>query len=225
MRTVLLTRGRLSAATAAVAGITSAVTVLALDPAPAGAASSQNWASGVTADGTVLNIPATPDVSSSGPLVAKNLATLTLPSTSNPQLTAGLLDVSAGTGAARASVADINIANQIKASLIEATCQNGAGDSKLVDASVAGQEIPVSAPPNTQIPPAGPITLVTINKQVPDGHGGTKVIALEVTLKLPGSPVSQTVDISTADCAAAPTSTPPSAPAPKPHQGTLPVTG
>jgi hypothetical protein len=67
---------------------------------------------------------------------------------------------------------------------------------------------------------------VTINKQVPDGHGGTKVVALEVNLKLPGSPVSQTVDISTADCAAAPSgSAPPAAPAPKPAQGNLAVTG
>ena len=224
MRSVRLTRGRVGAATVAVAGITSAVTMLALD-APAGAETSQNWASAVAADGTVLNVPATPYASSTGSLVDKSLAAVP----SNPAVSAQALRASADAAGARASLADLNVASgQIKAGLIEATCQGGAGDAKLVDAVIGGQQVPVSVAPNTTIalPPGSPLTSVVLNKQVPDGHGGTTVTAVAVSLKLPAAPVAQNVNISTADCAGSTGSAPPpSAPAPKPKQGNLSVTG
>ncbi len=226
MRTVRLTRGRIGVATAAIAGISSAVTMLALDVAPASATTTQNWATGVTATGSALNIPATPHVASSGSVLDKSEASVP----SNPALTAQLLHVSAETGAARASVADLNLGSgQIKASVVEASCQEGAGESKLADAVISGHQVPAAVPPNTTIavPPTSPVASVILNKQAPDGHGGVKVSAIEASLKLPSSPAAQKVDISTADCASAPTGngSTPSAPAPNPQQGNLSVTG
>jgi hypothetical protein len=230
VRSLHLTRGRVGATAAAVAGITSAVSMLALDPASAGAATTHNWASGVTANGTVLNIPATPYESSNGSMETKSLASVP----SNPALTASLLNAAANAAGARASVADLNLGSgQIRASVVEATCSGGSGASNLAHAVIAGHDVPAAVPPNTTIavPPTSPITSVVLNKQAPDGKGGTKVTAIQVSLKLPGAPVAQTVDVSTADCAAAAPapggtgSAPPAAPAPKPAQGSLPVTG
>jgi hypothetical protein len=197
--------------------------MLALDPA-VNAASSQTWATGVAATGPV-SLPATPTVSSSGASADKSLASLP----ANSMLSASVLHVQAGTGWARSAVADVALANQLSASLITATCKDGNADSELVDAVIAGHRIPAGVAPNTTIavpPGQGAITQVILNKQVPDGHGGVQVTAIEVALKAAG--VAESVDVSTADCAGT-TSTgsapPPAAPAPKPKQGTLPVTG
>jgi len=224
VRSVRLTRGRVGAATVAVAGITSAVTMLALD-APAGAETSQNWASAINADGTTLHVLATPYASSNGSLVDKSVASVP----SNPAVAGQALRASADSAGARASLADLNIGSgQIKAGLVDAACQAGTGDAKLVDAVIAGQQVPVSVAPNTtlSVPPTSPIASVVLNKQVPDGHGGTTVTAIAVSLKLPGTPVAQNINISTADCAGTTsTGSPPSAPAPKPQPGNLSVTG
>lgn len=228
LRSVRLTKGRISAATASVAGITSAVAVFALNPAPAQAApSSPASAAGITATGAV-NLSAIPAVSAGDATTDKSLATL--PASAMP-LSASLLHVQAGDNWSRASVADIQLANQLSVHLVTATCNNGVADSKLVDAVIAGNKIEASVAPNTTIavpPGQGALTQVILNKQVPDGNGSVKVTAIEVNLNVAG--VAETVDVSTADCAGT-TSTgtgsapPPAAPAPKPAKGDLSVTG
>lgn len=222
MRNLRLTRGRIGALTAAAAGVTTAVTMLAVD-VPAHATTTQNWAAGVTAKGTVLNIPATPLVTSG----TKSLASM--PSNQGG-LTGSLLTASAGAGSAKATVAEVKIGNQLAGHLLKASCQGGSGSADVGSLMINGKSYSGSAPANTVIPPAqsgSPLT-VTLNKQVSDGHGGMEVSALEVSLKLPGSPVAQKVDLSTAYCSAAGgngSGSTPSAPAPAPQQGTLPVTG
>jgi hypothetical protein len=221
-------RGRVGVATAAVAGVTSAVTMLALDVGPASATTTQNWAAGISASGTVLNIKNTPYVTSTSTPSSQTLASLP----SNPGVVAKVLNVSADASGASASVASVNLGSgQVVAELLKASCQGGSGTADIGSLTIGGKTYAGSVPANTQIPPAksgSPVT-VTLNKQVSDGHGGIEVTALEVSLKLPSSPVAQTVDVSTADCAAAPGSGTgsgsPTAPAPTPQQGTLPVTG
>jgi hypothetical protein len=201
--------------------------MLALDPAPVLAEStSQGWASGVSATGT-LNLPPTPAVSATGSPAERSLASLP----ANAIASASVLHVQAGTGFARSAVADLNVAQgQLSASLVTATCKDGAADAKLADLVVGGHRLPAGVAPNTTIAvPPGPVhvTQVVLNKQVPDGHGGITVTAIEASLNVAG--VGETVDVSAADCAAASGATAPApqpaAPAPKPQQGTLPVTG
>lgn len=225
MRSARLARGRAGAATAAVAGVTSAVAMLALDPAPVQAAStSQNWANGITATGPV-DLSPIPAVASGGATADKSLASLP----ANQALSASVLHVTAGADAARSAVADLAVANELKASLVTASCRHGNGDSKLVNAIVGGQALPVGVAPNTTIavpPGKGAITKVVLNKQVPNRSGGVTVTAIEASLNVAG--VAETVDVSKANCAGTASSRsapPPAAPAPSPQQGTLPVTG
>ena len=235
---------RFSAATAAAAGISSVVAAMALAPAPVLADSgAQSSAFGLAATG-VVPIPPTPMVESSGPLVTKNLASLP----SNPAISASLLDVAAQADAAKASVAQVDLGGEmgIKATVLDAACKGNTGNADIGSLQIAGQPQQVAgAPANTQIqvpPGAQGIVSIIVNKQVPNANGGVTVTALEISVDLsklpappaglpappPGAP-AETIDVSQANCAAAPTSTgtgtPPPAPAPKPGQGTLPVTG
>lgn len=213
----------------AAAALTTAATIMAVGPVPVRAdtsPASPASAAGILTSG--LGIPPLSTASSDGKAVDRSL--LSIPA--NPALTAKVLHVlaDADQGTARASVADLNIgAGKLIASLVTASCAPGGGSATLLDAIVAGHDLPVAPPPNTTIalpPGAGHIVAITLNKQVKNDHGGLTVTAIEIQL-LSGS-LRKTIDISTARCAAPTAVTSPGvppAPAPTPQQGTLPVTG
>lgn len=221
-----------AAVSAAATGLTAVATIAALAPAPVSAGTDSASGTGTaSASGIVtsgLGIPPLSTVTSLGTQQDNSLASVP----ANPALTASVLHVlaNAALGTARASAADLNIGDgKLIASLVTASCAPGGGTATLLDAVLAGHEIPVSPPPNTTIavpPGAGQIVAITLNKQVKNGHGGLTVTAIE--LQLGTGRGQKTIDVSTANCVApAAQTTPgvPAAPAPTPQRGSLPVTG
>jgi hypothetical protein len=163
-------------------------------------------------------IPATPAVAATAD---KSLAELP----ANPLIDVKLLHVTARPDFARASVTDLRVAKAaLTAHLITATCVNGAGISHLAGARLAGHALAVNAAPNSAItvPVQGLGTAaVTLNKQTRNADGSLTVTAIEVTLPV-GPGRTQTLSVSSATCAGAPTGT---APKPTPVPSNLPVTG
>jgi hypothetical protein len=179
---------------------------------------------GIAATGLV-NIPATPAVSSVSRPDTASLASLP----GNPLVRLSVLRAHAAPGRAEASVVDLTIAKAaispkaiLSAKLISARCEDGEGVSRLVDVRLAGHRIRPAATPN------GTLTVpidglagarVTVNKQVRNPDGSLSVTALELAIQALGQ--SQTIDISSATCAGAPDEAPP----PHPVPSDLPVTG
>lgn len=203
--------------------------------APASATSGGSGSAfGVGADGLV-SLPHTPAVSSATPPSDRSLAELP----PNPLIDLKLLHVTANPGHARASVLDLKVAQaRLSAHLVTAQCRNGRGSSRLVDASLGGHRLAVSAAPNSSVsvPAQGVANVsVVLNKQVRGADGGLTVTAIQLSLEVAGQ--TQTVSISSASCRGgshapskpSPTPTPPTppgeAPAPTPVPSDLPVTG
>ena len=224
----------LSAASTGATGLAAAATFMAMMPAPVSAATSHSSsadptsATGINSPGSGL--PPLESVVSHGPLQDQSL--ITIPS--NPLLSGKILHETAdgALGKARSSVADLNIGQgKLIASLLTASCTPTGAKSDLVHAVLAGHDLPVSAPPNTTIavppnvpgaPSAPQIVAITLNKQVKTSNGIT-VTALQVVLGPKGQ--QKTINVSQAKCADPASATTPAAPAPKPHHGSLPVTG
>lgn len=195
---------------------------------------------GVAATGLV-NLPATPAVVSDGALKDKSLVELP----ANPLVKLKVLHTSAAASKARASVVDLRVAKALlSAHLVTAKCDNGVGSSHLVKASIAGHKLAVDASPNTAltVPVSGVGGVsVVLNKQVHNPNGSLTVTAIEVNVALLGK--AQSIDISSATCAAGGNATPPKvpgspkptdpgngtppgeAPTPTPVNSDLPVTG
>lgn len=96
----------------------------------------------------------------------------------------GVLNVHAEDYKSDAKAVDINLlSGAVKASLIEAKCDNGQGDSKLIG-DIAGSPLP-SAPGLGQGLDLSPLLKVELNRQHKDDNGNLTVDALVVTL-LPG---------------------------------------
>lgn len=134
-----------------VAGVTA--TAMLAGSASAATGGSQASAFALSAEGPVPIDPVSA-VSSTGSPESTSAAELP----ENPLLSASALSTQASPGRARASVADLNLGDgAIAASLITATCTNGAGSAKLADLVIGGQHMPASPAPNTTIsvPPEG----------------------------------------------------------------------
>jgi hypothetical protein len=193
-------------------------------PASATSGPATSSAFGIYASGLV-NIPRTPAVSSAFGPHTRSLVSLP----GNPLVELSVLHTRAVPGHAEASVADLHVAKAalrpeavLSAKLISATCEDGAGSSRLVDVWLAGRRIQAGASPNSTIPVQvqgiGAVQ-VTINKQVRNADGSTTVTALELAVRALDK--YQTIAISSATCAGAPGE----APRPTPVPSNLPVTG
>ncbi|MDN3353036.1 choice-of-anchor P family protein [Actinomadura sp. DC4] len=243
MRLKLLTKSVAVAGALAVPAtvVPAAVVVAAVTATSAAAASPAGGVSsafGVSATGLV-NVPQIPAVSSATGTHDKSLAELP----ANPLVKLKVLHTSAVAGRSRASVVDLRVVRAaLSAHLITAKCVDGQGSSHLVKASLAGRRLAADAAPNSTIAvPVGGVGTVSVvlNKQVRGADGSLTVTAVEVNLTL-ASGKAETIDISSATCAAGgktppappttpaptPTTTPPGqAPAPIPVPTDLPVTG
>jgi hypothetical protein len=185
---------------------------------------------GLAANG-LLTVPPTPAVSSASHPNVKSLVSLP----ANPLVKFSVLRTRAVAGHSEASVVDLKIAKAaispkavLTAKLITARCDDGGGSSRLVDVKLAGHGIQVGASPNSQI--TVPVeglggVQVTVNKQVHNKDGSVTITALELAVQALGK--SQTIDISSATCAAAPAASGDGneAPKPTPVPSDLPVTG
>ncbi|TNY36768.1 choice-of-anchor P family protein [Thermomonospora catenispora] len=227
---------------AALAGMAAAPAIALAAPAHAAPASAGS--AHALAAGGLVNIPATPAVTSSAQRpVHKSVVELP----ANSLVRASALSAAAGAGRARASVADLTVAKLgLTAEAVSATCVDGRGAVNLVKAAVNGKGLRAAVAPNTGLrvglDGVGTASVV-LNKQVRRPDGRLTVTAIEVVLP-PVAGKSQTLSIASVTCAPVertpkptkkPDSTPtvkpsPSvpaaqAPAPKPVVKDLPVTG
>jgi hypothetical protein len=180
---------------------------------------------GVAAAGLV-NIPRTPEVTSASRPFSRSVAEVP----GNPLVHVSLIRTRTIPGHADASVADLKVAKAaisphavLTAKLISARCDDGVGDSRLVDVELAGRAIEAGATPNSRltVPVEGIGEVqVTVNKQVHNPDGSLTVTALELAVRALGT--SQPVAVSSATCAGAPSG---EAPRPTPVPSDLPVTG
>lgn len=215
----------------AIGGVLAAPLAAAVPASASGGASS---AFGIAATGLV-NIPPTPAVSAAHGPSRESLAELP----GNPLVRLSVLRVQARDGHSSASVVDLKVAGAalghqsplghkalLSAKLISARCDDGEGDSRLVDVRLAGRAIEVGASPNSTITvPVDGLggVQVTVNKQEPNGDGGVTVTALELAVAVLGK--TQLIDISSATCAGGEPKPPNEAPEPSPVPSDLPVTG
>ncbi|GLY83207.1 choice-of-anchor P family protein [Actinoallomurus iriomotensis] len=199
MRSTRLTK---YAALAGVLAVPLAVPLSAASPASASGPASSAY--GIYAGGA-LAIPAQPAVTSA---TQPNRKALELPK--NPVFNLALFTVEAKGHHASASVLDLRLSHPglktkvptglLSAQTIAAKCDNGVGSAHLADISVAGHDVPIGGPPNTDIviPTRGFGLRVTPNKQVQNPDGTLTVVALELDIAI-GSSV-QTIDLASATC-------------------------
>jgi nucleoid-associated protein YgaU len=214
----------------AIVGALAAPVAVAAIVVPSASATGTGTASsafGISASG-LLTIPQTPSVSSGAQPSTKSIASLP----GNPLVQLSVLRTKAVSGHSEASVVDLRIAKAaispkavLSAKLITATCDGGAGSSRLVDVRLAGHAIQAGASPNSRI--TVPVqglggVQVTVNKQVHNADGTTTITGIELAVQALGK--SQVIDISSATCAGAPAA-PGEAPRPSPVPSDLPVTG
>ncbi|MDN3352400.1 choice-of-anchor P family protein [Actinomadura sp. DC4] len=207
-----------------VAGVLAAPAAAAvIVPAPANAGGHSSSAYGISATGPV-NVPATPSVTSAARPNSRSVASIP----GNPLVKVSVLRARAVPGHAEASVVDLRVAATalgpdavLSAKLIAATCDEGAGVSKLADVRLAGRPIEAGGSPNSTltVPVAGLGGVqVTVDRQVRNPDGTLTVTGLHLDVRALGK--SQTIDIASATCA--PTG---EAPKPTPIPSDLPVTG
>jgi hypothetical protein len=214
----------------AVAGVLAApvaAAAIAVPTASATGGGTESSAYGISASG-LISVPQTPVVSSEGRPNVKSLASIP----GNPLVHLSVVRTKAVPGHAEASVVDLRIAKAaisphavLSAKLITATCDGGAGSSRLVDVRLAGHAIQAGASPNSTV--TVPVeglggVQVTVNKQVDNPDGTMTVTALELAVQALGK--TQAIDISSATCAGEPKA-PGEAPKPHPVPSDLPVTG
>ncbi|MFB9835981.1 choice-of-anchor P family protein [Actinoallomurus acaciae] len=171
---------------------------------PASASGPASSAYGIYAGGA-LAIPAQPAVTSA---TQPSRKALELPK--NPVFNLALFTVEAKGHHASASVLDLRLSHPglktklptglLSAQTIAAKCDNGVGSARLADISVAGHDVPIGGPPNTDIviPTRGFGLRVTPNKQVHNPDGTLTVVALELDISI-GTSV-QTIDLASATC-------------------------
>ena len=127
--------------------------------------------------------------------------------TPNKAVTADLLNAQAGSGHAKASVADLALdAGQLKllgagipalaASVVAAQCADGAGSASLADAKLGETKLDATPAANTELKVPG-IVKVVLNKQHRNRDGSLTVTAISISVNK-----VQSVDIASVTCAA-----------------------
>ncbi|HEY2765068.1 MAG TPA: choice-of-anchor P family protein [Pseudonocardiaceae bacterium] len=172
---------KLAGASAAGVGAATAVAALLLGTLSGSAAdASTASAYGLAAKGLVPISP-TPHVQAPPD---GHAALVDLPS----PLGVGVLKVKAEGHTSSATAVDLNIADLVKAKVIEAKCDNGTADSSILSGEVAGTKLP-SNPGVGQKLDLSPIATVEFNRQSDNADGTRTVDALVVSV-LPGGALS-----------------------------------
>lgn len=183
--------------------MTSAVLTAGILLAPgAGADEPRNSAFAIAATGllTVNPLPAVNDVHGSS---GDSIAEFTTP---DKLIQLKLLNAQAGEAYGKASVADLRVdLSSVKAvglsnpmltaEAVEATCEDGKGNSSLADAKLGDTALDVSVPPNTAVEVPGAASVV-LNKQTTNDDGSLTVSAISINVD-----GVQTLDIASATCA------------------------
>lgn len=167
---------KIAGAGAAGIGAATAVAALLLGTVSGSAAEPTASAYGLSAEG-LIPIDPTPQVEA--PPDGED-ALLELPS----PLGVGVLKVKAAGHTSSATAVDLDIADLIKAKVIEASCDNGEGDASILGGTVAGSDLP-SAPEVGEGLDLSPIASITTNRQTNNDDGTLTVDALVVEV-LPG---------------------------------------
>lgn len=167
---------KIAGASAAGIGAATAVAALLLGTVSGSAAEPTASAYGLSAEGLVPIAP-TPQVEA--PPDGQD-ALLEVPS----PLGVGVLKVKAAGHTSSATAVDLDIADLIKAKIIEASCDNGVGDASILGGTVAGSELPASPAVGDGLD-VSPIAKVTVNRQTNNDDGTLTVDALVVEV-LPG---------------------------------------
>ncbi|MGH3906384.1 MAG: choice-of-anchor P family protein [Pseudonocardiaceae bacterium] len=175
---------KIAGASAAGIGAATAVAALLLGTVSGSAAEPTASAYGLSAEGLVPIAP-TPQVEA--PPDGQD-ALLEVPS----PLGVGVLKVKAAGHTSSATAVDLNIADLIKAKVIEASCDNGAGDASILGGTVAGSDLP-SAPAVGEGLDLSPVASITTNRQTNNDDGTLTVDALVVEV-LPGGQSGVPID-------------------------------
>lgn len=218
-----------AARSAVITGVLAAPLIVAAAPISYADPGGHGSAYGLTADGLV-NLPATPSVSSSGNGPTRQSVTR-LPD--NPLVDASALETSARGRHGHARVSDLEVAKALlRAETVSARCHAGKGSSYLGNARIAGRPLAVSPPPNSTlrvpIKGVGDASLI-LNRQERTANGGVTVTAMQ--LNLPGvHGKGQQLNVASVTCEPKPAKpqpkpTKPEAPKPTPVPRDLPVTG
>lgn len=190
------------------AGALSALLAGGIALAPMASATVEDSAYGVAADG-LIDIPKTPHVVGSG---EASEMSLDLPQHGEVVLSLGVLNAAAEKGWAQASTAELRLglpgAPVIEATLIEATCDDLSGSTRIVGLTVDGEEMFADGevPVNEELIPEQleDIASVTLNKQVENEDGSMTVTAISVDVlsdaQIVGELLGQSLDISSATC-------------------------
>jgi hypothetical protein len=174
--------------------------------APAGADGEANGIRAIVnvLGGTLTTVPNTPHVVQPP---GGSQSVLGLPGAAAPAATASVLNASADPSGSAASVARLTAVNGVvpgmasllTADVISSQCSGTSGSSSILNGTLAGNAVPVSAPPNTVIP----IPLVgsaTLNEQITSTNGIT-VRAIHLSVNVLGVATADVV-ISESVCVA-----------------------
>ncbi|MGH3910773.1 MAG: choice-of-anchor P family protein [Pseudonocardiaceae bacterium] len=167
---------KIAGASAAGIGAATAVAALLLGTVSGSAAEPTASAYGLSAEGLV---PISPTPQVEAPPDGQD-ALLEVPS----PLGVGVLKVKAAGHTSLATAVDLDIADLIKAKIIEASCDNGVGDASILGGTVAGSELPASPAVGDGLD-LSPIASITTNRQTNNDDGTLTVDALVVKV-LPG---------------------------------------
>ncbi len=173
-RTKLAGAAAVGAATAGTALLIGSSAAVADETGPASSAF------GISASG-LLRISPTPFVESNDGEPAHDQLLELKPT---KDLSLGVLTVDALGGAARTSVATVNLLGLIKADLITTSCKDGEGALEIVNGSVLGQKLPEHPIAGQQIDVSSLLTL-TLGNQTRNKDDSITVTGIELTV-LPG---------------------------------------
>ncbi|APU17274.1 MULTISPECIES: choice-of-anchor P family protein [Actinoalloteichus] len=152
----------------------------------------------------LLAVEPTPQLTGEHGFQQRSVADL---SVANGLVQAGVLNTEVDTHRAKSSVTDLRVGltgallselglGDLAATAVEATCDQGRGETRLVGATLGGVALDASAGPNTGVDVPG-LATVLLNRQVTNPDGSLTVTALSVEVA-----GLQSVDIASATCAA-----------------------
>ncbi len=172
-----MNRKKLAGAGAVAIGAATAVTALLIGSTVAVADESgpASSAYGIAASG-LLKIAPTPYVESKDGEPAHSELLKLEP---NKDLSVGVLTVDALGGAARTSVAEVNVLGLLKADLISTSCQDGKGALEIINGSVLGQKLP-EHPISGQSIDLAPLLSLTLGDETRNADDSITVTGIEV---------------------------------------------
>lgn len=176
---VLAGAAAIGAATAAAALLIGSTTAGADEPAGSSAY-------GIAASG-LLPVPPTPHAEWDGGEPVREQVIGLSESNRNTGfvVSARVLTADASEGAAESSVADVVVADVLRAKLVRTYCEDGEGGLRIVEGSILGTELPDTSVPSEEID-ASPLLSVTLNEQERGDDGALTVRGIVLRI-LPGA--------------------------------------